>query len=150
MAQLTTFLITLSNPLLYITHLKNHIFLSRTQTSRKTYANWGYPPKILQKSFLSSMYTHQNNSFNISIHLSDWVFWGRSINERFQNSSFQLDFDKSNFPPLLGTVLRENSKFISHLWRNICTSRFHINTLRTGSFKLFKHPFPGFLTILTP
>ena len=25
----------------------------------------------------------------------------------------------------------------------------HINTLRTGSFKLFKRPFPGFLTILT-
>ena len=24
------------------------------------------------------------------------------------------------------------------------------NTLRTGSFKLFKRPFPGFLTILTP
>jgi len=24
-----------------------------------------------------------------------------------------------------------------------------INTLRTGSFKLFKHPLPGFLTILT-
>jgi len=23
------------------------------------------------------------------------------------------------------------------------------NTLRTGSFKLFKRPFPGFLTILT-
>ena len=25
----------------------------------------------------------------------------------------------------------------------------HLNTLRTGSFKLFKCPFPGFLTILT-
>jgi len=25
----------------------------------------------------------------------------------------------------------------------------YINTLRTGSFKLFKRPFPGFLTILT-
>jgi len=25
-----------------------------------------------------------------------------------------------------------------------------LNTLRTGSFKLFKRPFPGFLTILTP
>jgi len=24
-----------------------------------------------------------------------------------------------------------------------------LNTLRTGSFKLFKRPFPGFLTILT-
>ena len=29
-------------------------------------------------------------------------------------------------------------------------ARIHVlNTLRTGSFKLFKHPFPGFLTILT-
>jgi len=25
----------------------------------------------------------------------------------------------------------------------------YFNTMRTGSFKLFKHPFPGFLTILT-
>jgi len=25
----------------------------------------------------------------------------------------------------------------------------HLNTLRTGSFKLFKRPFLGFLTILT-
>jgi len=25
----------------------------------------------------------------------------------------------------------------------------YINTLRTGSFKFFKRPFPGFLTILT-
>jgi hypothetical protein len=28
-------------------------------------------------------------------------------------------------------------------------SNLRVNTLRTGSFKLFKHPFPGFLTILT-
>jgi hypothetical protein len=30
-------------------------------------------------------------------------------------------------------------------------SSYHhtLNTLRTGSFKLFKRPFPGFLTILT-
>jgi len=27
--------------------------------------------------------------------------------------------------------------------------KIHFNTLRTGSFKLFKRPFPGFLTILT-
>ena len=25
----------------------------------------------------------------------------------------------------------------------------NVNTLRTGSFKLFKRPFPGFLTFLT-
>jgi len=29
------------------------------------------------------------------------------------------------------------------------TSMPNINTLRTRSFKLFKRPFPGFLTILT-
>ena len=28
-------------------------------------------------------------------------------------------------------------------------TQIHINTLRTGTFKLFKHPLPGFLTILT-
>jgi len=30
-----------------------------------------------------------------------------------------------------------------------CRWEANINTLRTGSFKLFKRPFPGFLTILT-
>ena len=28
-------------------------------------------------------------------------------------------------------------------------TKFRLNTLRTGSFKLFKRPFPEFLTILT-
>ena len=32
---------------------------------------------------------------------------------------------------------------------NSCTYCIHFNTLRMGSFKLFKRPFPGFLTILT-
>ena len=32
---------------------------------------------------------------------------------------------------------------------NLSKAVFEINTLRTGSFKLFKRPFPGFLTILT-
>jgi len=30
-----------------------------------------------------------------------------------------------------------------------CVVFLAVNTLRTGSFKLFKRPFPGFLTILT-
>ena len=29
-------------------------------------------------------------------------------------------------------------------------SKLYINTLKTGSFKLFKRPFPGFLTIFNP
>jgi hypothetical protein len=33
---------------------------------------------------------------------------------------------------------------------NLSKHAVHFNTLRTGSFKLFKRPFPGFLTILTP
>jgi hypothetical protein len=33
--------------------------------------------------------------------------------------------------------------------RNVIPLYNPINTLRTGSFKLFKRPFPGFLTILT-
>jgi len=32
---------------------------------------------------------------------------------------------------------------------NVWKQEFYINTLRTGSFKLFKRTFPGFLTILT-
>jgi len=31
----------------------------------------------------------------------------------------------------------------------LCIMAYVVNTLRTGSFKLFKRPFPGFLTILT-
>ena len=32
---------------------------------------------------------------------------------------------------------------------HLLVSSDEVNTLRTGSFKLFKRPFPGFLTILT-
>ena len=35
------------------------------------------------------------------------------------------------------------------LFKEFIRSRRYWNTLRTGSFKLFKRPFPGFLTILT-
>jgi len=31
----------------------------------------------------------------------------------------------------------------------MAVDKVQIKTLRTGSFKLFKRPFPGFLTILT-
>ena len=43
--------------------------------------------------------------------------------------------------------LETNSKIknIRDLYRSIN----EFNTLRTGSFKMFKRPFPGFLTILT-
>ena len=35
-------------------------------------------------------------------------------------------------------------------WRpHITAKKTEINTLRTGSFKLFKRPLPGFLTIFT-
>jgi len=52
---------------------------------------------------------------------------------------------------LLGDLLKQVAG--DHRWtmrrrlRNILLS--YINTLRTGSFKLFKRPLPGFLTILT-
>ena len=39
-----------------------------------------------------------------------------------------------------------NSRLISHKPYN-CVSK--LNTLKAGSFKLFKRPFPGFLTTLT-
>ena len=42
---------------------------------------------------------------------------------------------------------------VSHLECRYKSLNYHtpsdLNTLRTGSFKLFKRPFPGFLTILT-
>jgi len=36
-----------------------------------------------------------------------------------------------------------------HAYKRLSIQNTSINTLRTGSFKLFKSPFPGFLTILT-
>jgi len=43
---------------------------------------------------------------------------------------------------ILGTLPRKPNAFRKRV-------REVINTLRTGSFKLFKRPLPGFLTILT-
>jgi hypothetical protein len=38
---------------------------------------------------------------------------------------------------------------ILHILSILTGPNIFLNTLRTGSFKLFKRPFPGFLTILT-
>jgi len=38
-------------------------------------------------------------------------------------------------------------KRINNAYTNKPLGMYHFNTLRTGSFKLFKRPFPGFLTI---
>jgi hypothetical protein len=43
----------------------------------------------------------------------------------------------------------ENEKHFETSCREDQNTHFMFNTLRTGSFKLFKRPFPGFLTILT-
>ena len=62
--------------------------------------------------------------------------------------------------PVYHTTRRHIGEYLA-LNASILTLRFHLlfrtlnimmhklNTLRTGSFKLFKPPFPGFLTILT-
>jgi len=41
------------------------------------------------------------------------------------------------------------SKFYNSTSLQSFIQKLNLNTLRTGSFKLFKRPFPGFLTILT-
>jgi len=57
-------------------------------------------------------------------------------------------------------VKNNNNNVIEHTYSYKCTfvglsyvndssGYINFNTLRTGSFKLFKRPFPGFLTILT-
>jgi len=50
-------------------------------------------------------------------------------------------------PTLLPHCEKPSFRPSENKWRN-CSSA-NLNTLRTRSFKLFKHPFPGFLTILT-
>ena len=46
----------------------------------------------------------------------------------------------------------KHRKACNRVWlKNVSARKVtgNVNTLRTGSFKLFKRPFPGFLTILT-
>jgi hypothetical protein len=48
------------------------------------------------------------------------------------------------------TVVLFSVLFLQSIAAGKCVlKQYHLNTLRTGSFKLFKRPFPGFLTILT-
>ena len=44
--------------------------------------------------------------------------------------------------------VKEKSDIIDMIERKRLQWYGHVNTLRTGSFKLFKRPLPGFLTIL--
>jgi hypothetical protein len=54
-------------------------------------------------------------------------------------------FNKSQ---LINVFTRAGYSFLLHFTKlHLILS--HFNTLRTGSFKLFKRPFPGFLTLLT-
>ena len=59
------------------------------------------------------------------------------------------DLDYANDICLLGQRLCFMDEKLKRLKEEIELAGLHINTLRTGSFKLFKHPFPGFLIILT-
>jgi hypothetical protein len=55
--------------------------------------------------------------------------------------------------PSAGALNRRQVKWhyvhYASLWGSEGTHPLFLNSLRTGSFKLFKRPFPGFLTILT-
>ena len=44
---------------------------------------------------------------------------------------------------------QQHVAMFSHNIKDVLVQRKYLNTLRTGSFKLFKRLFPGFLTILT-
>jgi len=50
-------------------------------------------------------------------------------------------------------ILEGNIRYCIHVVNSSLVCRYALredfNTLRTGSFKLFKRPLPGFLTILT-
>ena len=60
-----------------------------------------------------------------------------------------------NKPQFYKSMLHNIAEIWIYLRSGIRKTSMHIaieirlNTLRTGSFKLFKRPFPGFLTILT-
>jgi hypothetical protein len=67
------------------------------------------------------------------------------VMSRDQNAgrSHRMKTDNSSF----GRV--EQFKYLGTTLTKQTSIQEEINTLRTGSFKLFKRPFPGFLTILT-
>jgi hypothetical protein len=50
---------------------------------------------------------------------------------------------------LLNSTLKNIIKDFYKIENKHTARKQYVNTLRTGSFKLFKRPFPGFLTILT-
>jgi len=58
-----------------------------------------------------------------------------------------------DFVMFLPTYPSPQEEFLVKLYftttNKTCRRISYVNTLRTGSFKLFKRPFPGFLTILT-
>jgi hypothetical protein len=51
------------------------------------------------------------------------------------------------YVPEINNIVQNNCGVTSRCYNHL--GNHYINTLRTGSFKLFKRPFPGFLTILT-
>ena len=65
---------------------------------------------------------------------------------------FNSGFKGLMFAKFRHVTLKKKAHAVTQLveaLRYIAGDPFYLNTLRTESFKLFKRPFPGFLTMLT-
>jgi hypothetical protein len=65
-------------------------------------------------------------------------------------SPFSVVFSNESLTNCSSTVDVEFPKLPSDYFCGNRVFKINNNTLKTGSFKLFKRPFPGILTILTP
>jgi len=65
---------------------------------------------------------------------SNYIFWSRT---------------KCKYLKAVGYLNLPQDFTMATIYMCGCPIYFNFNTMRTGSFKLFKRPFPGFLTILT-
>jgi hypothetical protein len=81
-----------------------------------------------------------------SLNLLHIGFTRKTVSSNIGTSCCENFESKSEF------VSREEAlSMVQHDFTSITFQNYagDVNTLRTGSFKLFKRPFPGFLTILT-
>jgi len=112
-----------------------HLTINGTGTTRKVSSMWKYVHACV---VLRYRYRYNTQSFYVWKYLVLMIIWPltTSINQ-------------------YGFLTRINTKVGKRVFctlfppETIITIVMQFNTLRTGSFKLSKRPFPGFLTILT-
>ena len=92
----------------------------------------------------SSVFYYNTSTLYFSLHI---LYYDQQMHNYFTNYHTPTCFD--TFVSSSGSLKSIPCQVTPVFQTQLLTIQFTINTLRTGSFKLFKRPFPGFLTILT-